>query len=720
MSLITKAFGIDKFIEKKTNEIISKSFDFTTAGAIRGTKNKYAEAKGNSPVFSGVYSEELYIYGCVYLISNTIASIPLQIYKDDTKKDKIDKHDFYKLLKKPNFKDSEYDVKENVSANLELTGNAFLLLDGKEKSSNIPTSIFPLISSSVVIEKNTSATRISSIKDFITGYKYGNISYTVEDILHERKFNPTDEYYGLSPLQAAGLTIDVVQESKRRNYNIFKNGVGGTDSFETDQPYNAVVYNRLKADVNEKYQKTENAHVPHILFNGLKYKNSGIALRDLEYVTGLKLSREELCGFIYQVPIILLGVLENSSYNNISEATKIFYNICIKPRLAKNREIYQKLLDLWGDEYYIDFDLSNIDALKEDLTDKIKNAQALFGMGVPLDQIIEALQLPLDASKIPNSNIGYLPFNLTEVGKPKPVAVIPDATQQTEPAKHIKQIQWTEQMKEAKWKRFISFTDKYEALFKTKLVNYFEEQESEVIKNINQYKSFEYTKVHSDNGIVLAQNVYVITAEHKAINIEGILFDYDDQTKKLLKINNPVLKEALKESGQSEFDLLNVGISFDVTNPRVSKWLAAYGLNEAKQINQTIKDKLKESLIEGIKAGEGMPKLQDRIKEIYSGYKDIKGYETERIARTEVIGASNQGALESYKQANVEKKGWLRTYDDRTRDSHIEMGNKYADGIPIDEEFINDETGGHGQAPGQMGTADDDINCRCSLYGITK
>jgi len=112
--------------------------------------------------------------------------------------------------------------------------------------------------------------------------------------------------------------------------------------------------------------------------------------------------------------------------------------------------------------------------------------------------------------------------------------------------------------------------------------------------------------------------------------------------------------------------------------------------------------------------------LIKRIEEnVYAGYSDLTEYELERIARTEVIGAANEGALESYKQSGVvSKKGWLVQHDDRARDTHIEADIKYSDGIPIDDDF---EVGGDSmQAPGQGSDPSENINCRCSIIPITE
>jgi uncharacterized protein with gpF-like domain len=86
----------------------------------------------------------------------------------------------------------------------------------------------------------------------------------------------------------------------------------------------------------------------------------------------------------------------------------------------------------------------------------------------------------------------------------------------------------------------------------------------------------------------------------------------------------------------------------------------------------------------------------------------------ETIARTEVIGAANGAVLEAWEQSGVvEGKSWLAALDDRTRESHIAA---HGQTVPLDEDF---QVGvGSGPAPGQIGEAEEDISCRCTITAV--
>jgi len=68
--------------------------------------------------------------------------------------------------------------------------------------------------------------------------------------------------------------------------------------------------------------------------------------------------------------------------------------------------------------------------------------------------------------------------------------------------------------------------------------------------------------------------------------------------------------------------------------------------------------------MQGIGAGEGIPQLTKRINGTYANWNKFR---SESIARSEAIRASNQGALESYRQSGVVKsKVWITHLDDKT------------------------------------------------------
>jgi hypothetical protein len=88
-----------------------------------------------------------------------------------------------------------------------------------------------------------------------------------------------------------------------------------------------------------------------------------------------------------------------------------------------------------------------------------------------------------------------------------------------------------------------------------------------------------------------------------------------------------------------------------------------------------------------------------------------------RIARTEVMTASNVGAMEGAKSLNVPMvKYWIATYDSRTRDTHLVIEQQNP--LDIDDDF---KVGEYDMSqPGDpRGGAEETVNCRCTIaFGV--
>lgn len=119
--------------------------------------------------------------------------------------------------------------------------------------------------------------------------------------------------------------------------------------------------------------------------------------------------------------------------------------------------------------------------------------------------------------------------------------------------------------------------------------------------------------------------------------------------------------------------------------------------------------KMSSKLLQGILNG-------DSVKDIAKSLVDVIGdnaVSTMRNARTMTTWAENQGRLDSYEslssQGVVQKKVWIATPDDRTRESHLAIDGEEVD---IDEPFSNGC-----MCPGDPNCNDtrEVWNCRCSM-----
>ena len=116
----------------------------------------------------------------------------------------------------------------------------------------------------------------------------------------------------------------------------------------------------------------------------------------------------------------------------------------------------------------------------------------------------------------------------------------------------------------------------------------------------------------------------------------------------------------------------------------------------------------KEAVKVGIDKGWGMDKI---AREISRNQGEIEKWKALRIARTEVVSASNEGVKVGYEQLPGNKeKVWISTFDNRSRPDHMEM-----DGVRVAvNEMFTLPSGNKLEFPGDpTGLPGDIINCRC-------
>ncbi|MCF8009634.1 MAG: phage head morphogenesis protein [Halanaerobiales bacterium] len=233
------------------------------------------------------------------------------------------------------------------------------------------------------------------------------------------------------------------------------------------------------------------------------------------------------------------------------------------------------------------------------------------------------------------------------------------------------------------------------------MVELFDRQYNMIINNMEEYKS--------NHGLE--------TKDLSDREIEEMLFDVNEEAEYFMEQGIPYYEETIRDFGQSSIDNLDIAqtaIDFDLDNPRVENFLRVKEQHFAENVNETTWEGLKGSLIEGVREGESIPDLENRVTDIFDG---AKANRSEMIARTEVNGSANLGAYEGYRQTGVvERKTWLSALDERTRPAHRQAHNQTVD---MDKNFtVKNESLEYPGDP--SGSASNIINCRCTLLPVTE
>ena len=152
----------------------------------------------------------------------------------------------------------------------------------------------------------------------------------------------------------------------------------------------------------------------------------------------------------------------------------------------------------------------------------------------------------------------------------------------------------------------------------------------------------------------------------------------------------------------------DIGSDIELPGAPVNRFIERRTQRFATEVNQTTWIRLRASLSQGIDDGDSQPAMAQRVRDIM-GTRIQSDAAT--IARTETLGAYNGGGLIAAEEAGARTKEWSTALDgDRVRSTHQAVHGKR---VAIGADF--NVGGASGPAPGQLGSAKEDINCRCSL-----
>ena len=224
--------------------------------------------------------------------------------------------------------------------------------------------------------------------DYIRGYVYTrafgqSVAFAADEVVRLRYFNPLDEYSGLSPITPVRLTLDMGRDALLGNRSGLANdGSPGTVLESADNLMDDEV-ERLRKEWDSRYGGPTNRLRPMILSGGLKISQMGFSPKDMEYISALRWTVEDVAR-VFNVPKPLLHDLERATYSNIETARRMFWETCIVPELRFFEEKLQEhLLPMFGDRSLTaEFDTTDIEALRESESERAKRIQIYVSQGI--------------------------------------------------------------------------------------------------------------------------------------------------------------------------------------------------------------------------------------------------------------------------------------------------------------------------------------------------
>lgn len=334
------------------------------------------------------YQKNVIVYRAVRLISQNAASIPWAVYKGSgASRIRLEDHPLVSLLKQPNPLQGGAEFFESIYAFYLIAGNSYIEAVGPQTGH--PRELWSLRPDRMRVIPGTHG--LPEAYRYIIGGQ--SIDFSVDamtgasQLLHLKAFHPLDDWYGMSPLEAAAVSIDQHNDAAKWNASLLQS---------SGRPSGALVYKpsnseaptaltddqrrALKEDIDHYFTGPAHAGRPLVLEGGLDWREMSLSPKDMDWLAGKDVSAREIA-LAFHVPPQLIGIEGSMTFANFEQARLALYDDAILPLVNHVKdELNHWLAPLFGEDISIGYDIDQIEALgprREKLWSRIENATFL-------------------------------------------------------------------------------------------------------------------------------------------------------------------------------------------------------------------------------------------------------------------------------------------------------------------------------------------------------
>ena len=288
------------------------------------------------------------VWAAVNVLSNTMAAMPLNIYRRKGERNKqlaID-HPLYKILKEqPNQFQTAFEFWSLMYNHLLLRGNAYAYI---VYSGNRITELIPLNPDKIEVKRiDVPDSPEDGLPLYIFNPKVGgSIPIPRFQLFHLRGFS-VDGLIGLSPITMMRDAVGLAMTTERFGNKSFKNGAIPGGIITTAKKLNIEAIKRLKAGWSDEFSGSDNANKTQILQDGMEFKTMAMTSEDAQFLETRQHQVTEIAR-MFEIPPHMIQDLSRATFSNIEHQAIQFVTYSLLPR---GRRVEQAVkMNLIGDD----------------------------------------------------------------------------------------------------------------------------------------------------------------------------------------------------------------------------------------------------------------------------------------------------------------------------------------------------------------------------------
>ncbi|PRY70987.1 phage portal protein [Halomonas ventosae] len=268
------------------------------------------------------------VYAAVSAISESVASLPLEIYRrTEDGRDKARSHPLYKLLHtEPNANQTALEFREMLQRHVLLRGNAFAEI--RWNAAGRAESLKALHPDSVTVLVTPDDSLVYDVTDR-HGHRRRLLS---SEVLHLR-YHSDDGLMGRSPIQVARDTVGLALAERTHGERMFAQGTKLSGVIQTQPGTTKTQAGEIRESWAAGQAGVGNHGKTAVLPAGAEFKTVSMTLEDAEWIEARRMSVEEVAR-LFRVPPVLIGDLREANYSNAVELGRYFVTHTLRRHLV--------------------------------------------------------------------------------------------------------------------------------------------------------------------------------------------------------------------------------------------------------------------------------------------------------------------------------------------------------------------------------------------------
>lgn len=269
------------------------------------------------------------VYACVNVLAQTIASLPLLVYRrlPSGGKTRAPEHRLYNILHEaPNPEMTAYEFRACLVGHVCLWGNAYAEIERSDAGINALWTLRP---------DRMTPTR-NEYTELVYDYRLpdGKIKrFRFDQIMHWRGLS-SNGIIGYSPIQQAAESIGLDLATRRYGARFFGNDSRPGGVLKHPGQLSEAGATRLKASWEEAHRGLSNAQRVAVLEEGVEWQTIGIPPEEAQFLETRRYGRSEIAG-MFRIPLHMINDLERATFSNIEHLSLEFVKFTLTPWLVQ-------------------------------------------------------------------------------------------------------------------------------------------------------------------------------------------------------------------------------------------------------------------------------------------------------------------------------------------------------------------------------------------------